>query len=236
MYKKKKILAIIPARGGSKGIKNKNLIKINNKELFFYISKNLKKVGKIIDKKIVSTDNKKIIKNATKYNIQTPFLRPKHLSGDRVAIVNVLIHAVKAVEKIDKTIYDIILCMEPTCPLRNSDDIIKSIKKIIDEKLDTVWTISETDNKYHPDKQLVIKNNCLEFFTSKGKNIIARQQLSKIYHRNGALYAISRDMLLKNKKILGKKNGYIISKNYMTSIDTEFDIKYTEWIDKKINE
>ena len=93
-----------------------------------------------------------------------------------------------------------------------------------------MWSITETDSKYHPQKQLLVNKTNLKFYSPIGKKIIARQQLSKIYHRNGAVYAVSRDYLINQKKLIGKNTGYIISKNYMTSIDNHFDIKYLEWI------
>ncbi len=232
MYKGKKILAIIPARGGSKGIVNKNLTKFNGKKLLDYTAEALNKIKKIIDMSIISSDDLKIINHARKLGIFVPFIRPKYLSGDKIDVTKVLIHSVKYLEKKNNLFFDVILCLEPTCPLRSYKDITAAIKKIVDEKKNSVWSISETDSKYHPYKQLLINKNKLNFFSNFGNKIIARQQLSKIYHRNGAVYAISRNYLINKKKIIGKNTGYIISKNYMTSIDNKFDIKYLEWIKK----
>lgn len=232
MFKGKKILAVIPARGGSKGIHKKNIIKINGKNLLEHTFNCLNKIDKIIDKKIISSDSHEIIKYGRKFKFEIPFVRPQRLSGDRVDVKKVLLHAVKFLEQKEKSFFDIILCIEPTCPLRKSSDIMAAIKKIIMEKKDSVWSISETDSKYHPQKQLILKKKNLDFYSNKGKKIIARQQLSKTYYRNGAVYAISRDFLINKNKIIGKNTGYIISKNYMTSIDTMFDVKYSEWIQK----
>ena len=116
--------------------------------------------------------------------------------------------------------------------IKNLQRYYCSYKKIVDEKKNSVWSVSETDSKYHPQKQLLASKGSLKFYLPNGKKIIARQQLSKIYHRNGAVYAISRDYLINHKKLIGKNTGYIISKNYMSSIDTHFDIKYLEWIKK----
>ena len=232
MYKGKKILAIIPARGGSKGIVNKNLTNLDGKKLLDYTAETLSKLKKIIDLSIISSDDFRIINHARKLGISAPFIRPKYLSGDKVDVTKVLVHSVKYLEEKKDFFFDVILCLEPTCPLRSSKDIIAAIKKIINEKKSSVWSITETDSKYHPNKQLKISRNKLKFFSNMGKKIIARQQLSKIYHRNGAVYAISRDYLMKKKKIIGNNTGYIISKNYMTSIDNYFDIQYLEWIKK----
>tara|TARA_B100000575_G_C22964082_1_gene556813 strand:- start:190 stop:894 length:705 start_codon:yes stop_codon:yes gene_type:complete len=230
MYKGKKILAIIPARGGSKGIVNKNLANLDGKKLLDYTAESLNKVKKIIDLSIISSDDFRIINHARKLGISAPFIRPKYLSGDKVDVTKVLIHSVKYLEEKKDFFFDIILCLEPTCPLRSHKDITAAIKKIINEKKSSVWSITETDSKYHPQKQLLVSKRNLKFYLPIGKKIFARQQLSKIYHRNGAVYAISRDYLINQKKLIGKNTGYIISKNYMTSIDNHFDIKYLEWI------
>lgn len=230
MFKKKKILAIIPARGGSKGIINKNLTNFDGKKLLDYTAETLNKIKKIVDMTIISSDDHKIIDYAKKLKISAPFIRPKNLSGDKVDVTKVLMHSVRHLEKKHNFFFDIILCLEPTCPLRSYKDIIAAIKKIVNEKKDSVWSISETDSKYHPNKQLLTRKGYLKFYSPIGKKIIARQQLSKIYHRNGAVYAISKDFLMQQKKLIGKNTGYIISKNYMTSIDNNFDIKYLEWI------
>jgi len=230
MYKGRKILAIIPARGGSKGIVNKNLTNLDGKKLLDYTAESLNKLKKIIDLSIISSDDFRIINHARKLGISAPFIRPKYLSGDKVDVTKVLIHSVKYLEEKKDFFFDIILCLEPTCPLRSHKDIIAAIKKIINEKKSSVWSITETDSKYHPQKQLLVNKRNLNFYSPNGKKIIARQQLSKIYHRNGAVYAVSRDYLIKQKKLIGKNTGYIISKNYMTSIDNHYDIKYLEWI------
>lgn len=230
MYKGRKILAIIPARGGSKGIVNKNLTNLDGKKLLDYTAESLNKLKKIIDLSIISSDDFRIINHARKLGISAPFIRPKYLSGDKVDVTKVLVHSVKYLEEKKDFFFDIILCLEPTCPLRSHKDIIAAIKKIIDEKKSSVWSITETDSKYHPQKQLLVNKTNIKFYSPIGKKIIARQQLSKIYHRNGAVYAVSRDYLINQKKLIGKNTGYIISKNYMTSIDNHFDIKYLEWI------
>ena len=93
----------------------------------------------------------------------------------------------------------------------------------------SVWSVSEVDKKYHPDKQLISTKNRLKFFSKKGKKIIARQQLKTTYCRNGAVYVFSRNAVL-NEEILPKKSGYIILKVYLLSIDTLSDLKKVEQV------
>ena len=200
MYKNKKILAVIPARGGSKGIKLKNLKKIQNLSLIGHVGKILKKLT-IIDEKVISTDHKGILKEALKHKISTPFVRPKRISGDRIADIEVLSHALIESEKFFQTKFHYIVMLQPTSPFRKFSIINKMIIKAIKFKYDSLWSVSEVDNKFHPYKQLIIKNNRLNYYDQKKANkIIARQQLGKTYIRNGICYIFSRD-LIKQKKL-----------------------------------
>ena len=224
MYKNKTILAIVPARGNSKGIKNKNLKKIKGLSLVEHAGNVLKKIS-WIDYSIISSDSDKIIKAAKKSSLECIFKRPKKISGDRISDHSVMIHALKAVEKLKKDKIDIILLVQPTSPLRKVIDIKNVIKKIVDEILESVWTISKTDLKFHPLKQLTLKKNILSHYNKKGKDIIARQQLSNTYYRNGVVYAVTKKLVLKNKNLISKKSsGYLINTPQI-SIDTVKDFK-----------
>ena len=224
MYKNKKILAIVPARGNSKGIKNKNLKKIKGLSLVEHAGNILKKIS-WIDYSIISSDSNKIIEVAKKSSLECIFKRPKNISGPRISDHSVMLHALKAVEKIKKDKIDIILLVQPTSPLRKVIHIKNVIKKIVDEKLESVWTISKTDLKFHPLKQLTLKRNILSHYNKKGKNIIARQQLCNTYYRNGVAYAVTRELILKNKYLISKKSsGYLINTPQI-SIDTVKDLK-----------
>ena len=114
--------------------------------------------------------------------------------------------------------------LQPTSPLRTSQQIIDVIELLVKNNFDAVWTISETDIKFHPLKQLQIQGKNLTYFDEKGSDIIARQQLSKVYHRNGIAYAISRDCLVNQKSIKGNNTGFLICEGVAISIDTEDDL------------
>jgi len=228
MYKDKRILCVIPARGGSKGIKFKNLMPIQGVPLVVIAGKLAAEISEI-DRCIVSTDSKKIAKVAQDSNIDTPFFRPKNISSDFVSDWDVLIHALNECEKIDQCKYDVILMLQPTSPLRKKSDVLKTIKKLIDEEHDSVWTISKTDSKSHPLKQLTNHNGKLNYWDKRGKEIIARQQLDTVFHRNGVAYAISRSCLVNQKTIMGKNTGFHEVQGFNISIDTMDDIALIEW-------
>lgn len=228
MYKSHNILSIIPARGGSKGIKLKNLRKINGISLIGHVAKCINK-STIIDKSVVSTDHEGIKIEALNHNLHVPFKRPSFLSGDFVSDLQVLTHALVETEKIDLCQYEYVVMLQPTSPLRTIDIVEAAIKKCVDEKFDSVWSVSKIDLKFHPLKQLTIKNNkLLKLYDQMGSRIVARQQLDTTYYRNGAVYVFSRDCILKVKTILSENSGYIITDIPQISIDTEDDILKVE--------
>ena len=162
MYKNKKILAVVMARGGSKGIKFKNLKKINNRSLVSIAAQLLNKI-KIIDTSIISSDSDKIIKEATKNGLKKIFKRPSALSGDLVSDYDVMKHALISTEKFFMTTYDLVLMIQPTSPLRTSKHIKDCIRLFFKRKGTTsVWSVSILDTKYHPMKILENKKNVLK--------------------------------------------------------------------------
>lgn len=223
MINGKNILCVVPARGGSKGIPFKNLKKIKNTPLVILAAELARQI-KEIDQIFVSTDSEKIASICRKAGFDIPFLRPSHLSGDRVSDHEVLKHALESYEKLLKDKFDYILMLQPTSPLRKIKTIKETIKKISEGEHDSVWTVSESDLKFHPDKQLVIDKDRIKFFSKRGQTIIARQQLTPTFYRNGIAYAFTRDLLMNSNNIMGNKCGYLVVDYPNISIDTEDDL------------
>lgn len=229
MYKNKKILAVVPARSGSKGIKLKNIRTIDNIPLVGIAGNCLNSISEI-DRSIVSTDSGKIAKIAEKFHLDAPFLRPASLSGDYVGDWEVLFHACNEIEKIDKVKYDIILMIQPTSPFRKPKHILNAIELLVKDNLDCVWSLSPTNSKYHPYKQIKIQNKKMNFFHAEGKHIKSRQELNKVYHRNGVVYAFSRECILEHKTIFGINNKALILDEILVNIDDELDFQFAEFL------
>ena len=164
------VLAVIPARGGSKGVPLKNLRKVGGVPIVELAARVANSVD-IIDSVIVSTDHDKIAESAVKGGALAPFVRPENLSGDRISDVEVLSHALLEIELIDKKVYDIVVMLQPTSPLRTKQHVVDSIKMLVDGGYDSVWTISETESKSHPLKQLIVENESLDYYDDKGSNL-----------------------------------------------------------------
>jgi CMP-N,N'-diacetyllegionaminic acid synthase len=230
MLKGKKILAVVPARGGSKGILLKNLQPIGGVALVALVAEVLKGLPEV-DRAVVSTDSDRIAEVAQAAGIAAPFRRPANISGDMIGDWDVLTHALSATEAIDGAVYDVILMLQPTSPLRKAEHVRRCLEKLVNDDLDAVWTVSETDTKNHPLKQLTLGTHGeLGYYAPEAAGIIARQQLKPVYHRNGIAYAISRGCLLNQKTILGRKTAGIVVPGVHVSIDTPWDMALVEFI------
>jgi CMP-N,N'-diacetyllegionaminic acid synthase len=125
-----------------------------------------------------------------------------------------------------------VVMLQPTCPLRRAAHVAATVDRLTAGDFDSVWTVSPTDIKYHPRKQLTLDGDGdagqLGFWDPEGSLVIARQQLSPVYHRNGAAYAITRECLLGQRSILGKNASAVVLDEPLVSIDTLEDFEAVE--------
>jgi CMP-N,N'-diacetyllegionaminic acid synthase len=224
-----RILAVCPARGGSKGIPLKNLTPFLGIPLVARVGQLVKEIP-IIDRAVVSTDHPEIAECAKQSGLDAPFFRPPDLSGDRISDAPVLIHALEEMEYLDKVRYDIVIMLQPTSPLRRPEHVIRAIEMLVTGQWDAVWTVSETDSKSHPLKQLTLDSGKIDYYDPNGSQIIARQQLTPVYHRNGVAYVMTRNCLLEGRSIMGKRTGALLLDDHLVSIDTMWDLRLAEFI------
>lgn len=230
MRARAKILAVVPARGGSKGIPKKNLARVAGISLVGRVAQLIQSLSEITHA-VVSTDSDEIATEAEKHGLLAPFRRPKELSGDRIGDLDVLVHAIEQSEAHFHETFDYVLMLQPTCPLRTVAHVRAAITEIISRKAQALWTVSPVDLHFHPWKQLLIQDGVLEYFDQKnGAGIIARQQLQSTFFRNGAAYIWQRDVLLKERAILPVGSHALVIHDPMISIDTPDDLRQCEAI------
>jgi len=218
-----RILCIVPARGGSRGISLKNLRQVNGRSLVGRAIETVKACSEV-DRIVVSTDHPEIVEESKRSGAEVPFLRPAHLSGDRVGDLEVLQHALFESENFFKEKYDIVLMVQPTSPLRIPQDIKDCIQKLIHEKRDAVWTLSETDLNFHPLKQFVLKDGLMTYYDPQGRQIVARQQLRPVYFCNSCCFAFSRRCFTELKTILPENSAAIVTERDIVDINNEKDL------------
>ena len=214
----KSILAFIPARKGSKGLKFKNFKLVKNKPLINYTVEAAVK-SKIFSEIVISTDHSNTIKNFKDYKEIHIHNRPRNLSNDKSLVVEALKHFLKNNDKS----FDYIMILQPTSPLRKITDIRKSYFYFIKSNADTLVGVYRVDD-HHPSRMYKIKNKLLKPLDTKNYSK-RRQDLSEIYHRNGAIY-LFKNSNLKNNTIYGKKIiPYIMPINRSLNIDNRIDFE-----------
>ncbi|MBF0450247.1 MAG: acylneuraminate cytidylyltransferase family protein [Candidatus Magnetomorum sp.] len=226
MYNNKKILSIIPARGGSKGIFRKNIKSIAGKPLIAWSIIEGNK-SQYTDKVVISSDDDEIIQIAENYGGEAPFIRPKELAQDDTPGVLTVIHAIKELPD-----FDYVVLLQPTSPLRNYSDIDQSIKFCIDNKANSCVSVVEASKS--PFLMLTINNENRMIPLLKNGFILRRQEQSKVYMLNGAIFIAKTKWLMKTKNFIDKNTiAYIMPQERSIDIDSEFDIKLCELLFKE---
>ena len=216
---KQKILAVIPARAGSKGLKNKNILRLRKKPIIKYTIEQAKK-SKFIDFICVSTDSREIQKISNKEKVWCKYLRPKSISSDK----SKLYHALKFV--IDNTNYnpDIIIELHPTHVFRTSKLIDNAINIFLKKKLNSLISILEIKDTSHPDFVINLKNNKIKY--KKSPTIFNRHYLNKKYRSSGIILISTLKSFLKNKNMISKDCYGFVVQNEKEKIDINLPIDF----------
>lgn len=218
-----KILAIIPARGGSKGIPRKNIRQLAGKPLLAWTIKEAKK-SNYISSTILSSEDPEIINVAKQYGCEVPFIRPLELAQDDTPGIDTVLHAIENCPS-----FDYVVLLQPTSPLRTVEDIDECIKYFMEQKADFCVSVSETDKSpYWMYK--IDKNGKMESLIKSEEIPTRRQDLRKTYSLNGAIYVAKIDKLIDSKSFLTPSTlAYIMKKEHSIDIDNELDLKLCEW-------
>ena len=232
MFKNNKILCLIPARGGSQGLPNKNIRLFLGKPLIA-LSIEQARNSKIIDRIIVSTDDRKIAAAALRFKAEVPFIRPARLSTANAKTVDVALHALSAMEK-RGNYYDVLILLQPTSPLRLAEDIANAAELLFRKNAQSVISVSRVGQ--HPFwMNTLSKNGRFNSFFNKAALRKNRQELPFYYRINGAVYVAFTDFLKKKKSFFGKNTfAYIMPPERSIDIDTELDFYFAQCLKKKI--
>ena len=218
MYNNKKILAVIPARGGSKRLPGKNIKLLGDKPLIAWTIEAAHS-SQFIDRVILSSDNKEIISTAKKYGCEVPFVRPSQLASDEASSEDMLEHAINTLDEK----FDYIVLLQPTSPFRTADDIDAMIRKCVDTQAPSVESLTK------------ISENP-EWMFSLNEDGAMRKACTGIidslkYILNGAVYVIDTEIFMQHKKIrYSGSQAYIMPFERSVDIDTGVDFEYAEFL------
>lgn len=226
----KKILGVIPARGGSKGIPNKNIVDLCGKPLISYTIEAARK-SKYLTDVIVSTDSEQIAAVAKSLGANVPFLRPKNLAADATPSAPVVAHAIEFMEKINQYKYDAVMLLQPTTPLRSTKDIDNVIKIWIEEEIDSVVSVVNVGAEHPLRMKRIIGNRLINYIDQGVEDMRPRQQLPAVYIRNGAAYLRGRDEFMKSMSLVGEDvSPYVMPEERSINIDATKDLVYAQFV------
>ena len=226
MYQGKRILAIIPARSGSKGVPDKNIKPLCGKPLMAYAIEAALKSG-IVDNVFVSTDSRQYADIAREFGAEVPFLRPDTLASDQSLACEYIVHTINSYYQMGDA-FDYFVVLQPTSPMRTSKHIFESVQILTESNAVSVVSVCPAS---HPAAcyGYISKDGNLEGF-SVGRGI-NRQAADKLYHLNGAIYLCNCKHYLEHQSFYGlNSKAYIMDKVSSIDIDTQFDFDLAEWI------
>ncbi|MCZ2207371.1 acylneuraminate cytidylyltransferase family protein [Cylindrospermopsis raciborskii] len=227
MIRDKTVLAIIPARGGSKSVKRKNIRHLGKKPLIAWTIEAAKE-SFYIDKLILSSEDEEIIRVAKDWGCEVPFQRPMELAEDDTPGIAPVIHAIEVLPG-----YDYVVLLQPTSPLRQVVDIDGCIEKCVFSSAEACVSVTEVGESPYW-MYTITKNGLIDQLIKTDKSFVRRQDLPQVYKLNGAVYVAQCDWLRRNKTFVsGETIAYIMPFHRSLDIDSELDMEMAELIIKK---
>jgi len=224
MLNNKKILAVIPARGGSKGVPRKNIRLAGGKPLIAWVILAAKQ-SLYIDHLIISSDDQEIIDTARRWGCEAPFVRPDYLAKDESKTVDVILHALQELPG-----YDYVVTLQPTSPLIATEDIDGCIEKCLTESNKSCITVTEPGKSPFWMFTMAENDRLCPLFGSEYL-IKRRQELPKAFIPNGAVFCIECNWLTTTRKFYSEDTlGYIVPKERSLDIDTEMDLQIVDTV------
>ncbi len=223
MLENKEVVALIPARGGSKGLPRKNILEMAGKPLIAWSIIQAKQ-SDIIDRVVVSTDDKEITEIADSFGAEIPFVRPKELATDEAKGLDVILHALRWFKEHGQTA-DIITVLQPTSPLRLPADIDNSLDFFLEREADAVVSVCKTE--HHPYWSNVLpEDKCMKDFIRNDVDKKNREELPEYYRLNGAIFIAKADFMIQNESYYGDNTyAYVMPEDRSIDIDSHLDFR-----------
>jgi CMP-N,N'-diacetyllegionaminic acid synthase len=220
-------IAIIPARGGSKGVKDKNIRDVGGQPLISYAIQSAKESKKLTHF-VVSTDSEAIAKVSESYGAQV-LMRPSQLAEDKTPVVPVVNHVLEQLANTGMPSFDIIVLLQPTSPIRTALDIDRCIEMIeLDSQVDGVISVVAMDDT-HPARMYSLDADANMTPLIADGETRQRQDLEPVYYRNGCIYAVRNAAFQRERSLMVKqKKGYVMPSKWLANIDDERDLIITD--------
>jgi N-acylneuraminate cytidylyltransferase/CMP-N,N'-diacetyllegionaminic acid synthase len=222
------MLAIIPARGGSKGVPGKNIKNLVDKPLICYTIKAAKE-SKFIDRVIISTDDEEIAEVAKKYGAEVPFMRPNELATDTAKAIDTYLYTINRLNENSTNLIEEFIVLQPTSPLRSAIDIDTAIEIFKKNKADSVISVVEAEHPPYWYKKITNEGILKDYFISN--NSLNRQEYDRTYLPNGAIFVFRYNILKETLNYYTDKTyPYVMPRDRSVDIDNFLDFKMAEFL------
>jgi CMP-N,N'-diacetyllegionaminic acid synthase len=221
-----RVLGIVPARGGSKGIPGKNVRPLGGKPLLVHTAE-AALAARLLSRVVLTTDDEKIAEVGRACGLEVPFLRPAELAMDDTPTLPVLQHAVTELERAGDR-FDAICLLQPTSPFRRAGDIDGCIELLEKESLDAVISVLPVPSEHNPHWVYFRNDGLLRLATGEDQPIPRRQDLPPAFHRDGSVYVTRRDVLMEGNSLYGKRLGGFLADSRSVNLDTPADWERAE--------
>lgn len=230
MWQHATVVAVVPARGGSKGVPRKNLADLGGQTL---VRRAIDIATSVpwIDRVVLSTDDQEIADEGRRAGIDVPALRPAELATDLASGYAVWRHAHLDAEGRSGRQFDISVLIQPTSPFRETSDIEACVNLVSSEAFDAAVTVSPTPSHFAPEKTMLVDGAaCLRPYLSTAGFQPTRQLIPTYYHLNGICYAARRDVVLDRESVFGDRTGAVVIDRPMVNIDEPLDLEIARWL------
>jgi CMP-N-acetylneuraminic acid synthetase len=232
-YRSQRILAVIPARGGSKGIPRKNLQPIAGVSLVAHAIRVAHDLD-WVDRICLSTDDEEIAAEGRRCGLAVPFLRPPELASDTTGSIEMWQNVWRTSEAHFGERYDVSVLLEPTSPLRLPEDVTATVEAMLSGGYAAAATVSRAPAHFTPHKCLTVDEaGAIGFYHSQGHQYSLRQRIPDFYFRNGICYAVRRNTLLVGGTIIEKECRAVVIDRPVVNIDDLVDLEYAEFLMQK---
>lgn len=221
------VLAVVPARMGSKGVPNKNLASVGGKPLIAWTLEAARR-SRILDRVIVTTDNEAIAATARRHGAEVPFLRPPELARDDTPGVVPIVHALQWLAERENYQPDLVLCLQPTSPLRTAEDIVAAVRLLVSRDADSVVSVTASERPLQWLK-VVDSEGLLRDALPGLPAVASRQDATPVFALNGAIYLARRERFLRREGWYGDRTyGYVMPRERSLDVDTPWDLRVAD--------
>lgn len=219
------VLAVVPARGGSKGIARKNLARVGEHTLIGHCART---IGELdwVDRAVISSDDDEMISEAVRCGLEAPFRRPEALASDDASAIEAWQHAWRACEDTFGERFDLGVWLQPTTPLREGADVERTVRTLVEGGYDSAATVSPIPAHLRPERAMTLTaGGALDFYCEQGRRHPNRQSIPLTWYRNGVCYAARRDTVLEQGEVVGERAAGVPVEGVVVSIDDPDDLE-----------